>query len=507
MHFLSIWVSLIAATSALKVAVFSSEQANSQVIWNKRVSEELLKDGHDVTLILIKAMDQKLPPIKIHPNVTVWKINAVVETTANIKETIKHMTFADVPMWDKRIRNSFNLMADVFVRSCEKLVQDKAFLKQVVDAKFDIAFAHMYEYCPIGLIHYAKIPTWIWLNSGTLIDMVAHDIGVESPPSYVPPVMSDSSDEMDFTQRFKSQIGQFIFPLIYPRLITNPETEVFRKHIDPNFPSLRELGKQCPLVMVNSNELYDLPRPILHKIVFIGGLGMKKADAKALEGDFKAAVDKAGKVVLMSFGSVANATDMPEDWKDALMNAFAKFPKVLFVMRYDGTDLKTRAPKNVLLSPWIPQTDLLQHPKTAAMISHGGYNTLQEVINAGKPVIMIPLFGEVSEFSVTAALEAVLASSKFAAAAQRLRAMVERKPIAPETLLRRWTAFLGEFQTLDNLVPHGTKLGFVQYHNLDVLFVMFAVSALILVVLFKILIVFLRLGYWVYSRSTKVKTL
>jgi len=59
-------------------------------------------------------------------------------------------------------------------------------LKQLVDAKFDLAFSHMYEYCSIGLIHYAQIPTWVWLSSGTLIDIQAHDLGLSSPPSYVP---------------------------------------------------------------------------------------------------------------------------------------------------------------------------------------------------------------------------------------------------------------------------------------------------------------------------------
>jgi glucuronosyltransferase len=63
----------------------------------------------------------------------------------------------------------------------------------------------------------------------------------------------------------------------------NPETAIFRKHFGDDFPDLLELGCQCPLAMVNSNELYDLPRPTLHKIINIGGLGMKMEDAKPLK--------------------------------------------------------------------------------------------------------------------------------------------------------------------------------------------------------------------------------
>lgn len=42
----------------------------------------------------------------------------------------------------------------------------------------------------------------------------------------------------------------------------------------------------------------------------------------------------------------------------------------------------------------MPQSDLLQHPKTKAFLTHGGYNSLQEAINAGKPLVTIGLFGD-----------------------------------------------------------------------------------------------------------------
>uniref|UniRef100_A0A1I7ZEG1 UDP-glucuronosyltransferase n=1 Tax=Steinernema glaseri TaxID=37863 RepID=A0A1I7ZEG1_9BILA len=501
-------VFVLATGDALKIVVFTPDQANSQIIWNKRVSEELVKAGHDVTMVVISAMKIDKPAVKIHPNVTVWHLDASIPTEESMEESMKMMAFEDIPMWDARMRSKFSKMADIFVKSCEKVILNKEFMEKLKNANFDLAFAHMYENCPIGLIHYARIPTWIWLNSGALMDLVAYDVGVPSPPSYVPPMMSDASDEMTFGQRVKSQIGQALMPLLYPKLIVNPQTALFRKHIDPNFPDLRELGRQCPLVMVNSNEFYDLPRPILHKIVYIGGLGMKKVDAKPLEAEFKTAVDNAKKVVLMTFGSACDTKLMPESWKKAFMGAFRRFPDVQFVLRYADSDLDQKKPKNVLLAKWIPQADLLQHPKTAALISHGGYNSLQEAINAGKPIITIPLFGdqsrngriaqkhgfgyllqkaEISEENIVAALEAVLNDPKYGQSVQRMHSMLEKKPVQPEALLRRWTEFLGEFKQLDNLVPYGTKLGFVQYHNLDVIATLIGSVFAVLFVAWKLL--------------------
>ncbi|KHJ77714.1 hypothetical protein OESDEN_22666 [Oesophagostomum dentatum] len=50
--------------------------------------------------------------------------------------------------------------------------------------------------------------------------------------------------------------------------------------------------------------------------------------------------------------------------------------------------------KNVHLMNWLPQMDLLYHPKTKAFITHAGYNSVQEAIHAGVPMICLALFGD-----------------------------------------------------------------------------------------------------------------
>ncbi|PIO77547.1 hypothetical protein TELCIR_00362 [Teladorsagia circumcincta] len=146
--------------------------------------------------------------------------------------------------------------------------------------------------------------------------------------------------------------------------------------------------------MVNSNELYELPRPTLAKIVNIGGVGVQLKDSKPLTPEFKQIIDRSEGLVVFSFGSVAPSHLMPQTWKTAFLESFAHFSNLSFVLRYEGADLKDRLPKNVYLFKWIPQADLLRHPKTIAFLSHGGYNSLQEVIAAGVPLITIALWGD-----------------------------------------------------------------------------------------------------------------
>ncbi len=50
------------------------------------------------------------------------------------------------------------------------------------------------------------------------------------------------------------------------------QNEPFREKFGSDFPHLADLAAKSPLVFVNSEELLDFPRPILHKIVYIGGV-------------------------------------------------------------------------------------------------------------------------------------------------------------------------------------------------------------------------------------------
>ncbi|KAH7708046.1 UGT-62 protein [Aphelenchoides avenae] len=124
---------------------------------------------------------------------------------------------------------------------------------------------------------------------------------------------------------------------------------------------------------------------------------MGKTVATPLEEPFLSIIGNADKAVIFSFGSLANASSMPWAWKEAFMKAFASLLDVTFILRYGETDLDAIKPSNVLTSSWIPQTDLLHHPKVRAMITHGGYNSIQEIISAGKPIVCIPLFGNVQK--------------------------------------------------------------------------------------------------------------
>ncbi|KAH7701097.1 UGT-62 protein [Aphelenchoides avenae] len=502
--FLLLILALVTTTGhGLKVAIFALDLSGSQLLWNVRVAHTLLKAGHNVTLIRLQTWTYKEATAKIDPRVDQWVVNAVVPgfDFEKLQEQQAEMAFKSesaLKMLSAEGRKKWSQFSDIFALGCKEVLKKKDFMEKLKASDFDIAFSHMYDYCAIGLIHYAQTPTWIWLNSASLIDYVARDIGSPMPPSYVPrmfPIIAkwyclsfitamlmDASDKMTFFQRVKSFFGYFIVTYFHHHVVAPKETEVFRRVVDPSFPDLRELSRKVPLVMVNSDEFYDLTRPTLHKIINVGGLGMKKTEANPLPDEYAKLVDAASSVVVFTFGSVVNASLMPQEMKEEFMKAFARFPDTQFFFRYPLTDIDHIKPKNVMMAKWLPQNDLLQHPKTRALISHGGYNSLQEAINSGTPIITIPLFGDqfrngriaesqgfgyyldktnLNENTIAEAIETVLVNERYSTTVKKIQRMVEAKPRKAEESLVKWTEFLAEFKELPNLTPHGVHLRLV----------------------------------------------
>ncbi|WKY07013.1 hypothetical protein Q1695_006865 [Nippostrongylus brasiliensis] len=503
-------VLILPCVTSYKMVLFVPDIANSQVVFNSRVAETLAKAGHDVTMVMMSGFDERDSHyVKIKEGITVYRLNVSVGIGKKQLEAMQERTiFEDLPIWDARLRELMSTMMTVFTGMCRRTLENKEFLHWLTEQKFDLAFVFVPDGCPIGLVHYAKIPSWIWLSSAGLVDFVADAVGVPTISSYVPPIIMESTDHMNFWERTKSLIGHQLTIFFWKRTLVEPETSYFRELIDPDFPALDDIARQCPLVMLNTNELYDFPRPMLAKVVNIGGIGMQFKDAKPLQPEFQTIVDECEGLVVFSFGSITPAHKMPSKWKTAFLDAFKQFPKLTFVMRYEGLDLKDRLPPNVRQFKWLPQADLLRNPKTVAFISHGGYNSMQEAITAGVPLITAAMFGDqprnvklaerhhfavnlpkgsISSETVVGALQSILNDKSFSTNIKRLSLMIKKKPVSASHLLVAWAEFVAEFKSLDNLVPAGTKLNFIQYHSLDVIALFLTIIIVIGFLLWKLL--------------------
>lgn len=71
--------------------------------------------------------------------------------------------------------------------------------------------------------------------------------------------------------------------------------------------------------------------------------------------------------------------------------------------------------------------------------------------------------------------------------------MIKKRPVSAEDLLIRWTEFVAEFKTLENLKPKAQDLSFIVYHSIDVMAFLLFVVFIVLYIIYLIFKFIIRL--------------
>ena len=97
-------------------------------------------------------------------------------------------------------------------------------------------------------------------------------------------------------------------------------------------------------------------------------------------------------LVYVTFGSVAAGLGFFPDFYRAVLAALADLPvRVLLTLGAAGDPEQLGPlPSNVHVERWWPQEQVM--PRTAAMVTHGGFGTTLLGLSAGIPMVVLPLF-------------------------------------------------------------------------------------------------------------------
>nr|XP_054586196.1 UDP-glucuronosyltransferase 2A3 isoform X5 [Nothobranchius furzeri] len=210
-----------------------------------------------------------------------------------------------------------------------------------------------------------------------------------APPSFVPAPMTKLTDKMDFLER----VWNFLF---YPLQDIMLERNLW-KELDKHYSEVKgtptsacELMGRVDVWLMRTYWDFDFPHPFLPNFKFVGGIHCRPA--KPLPKEIEDFVQSSGDdgIVIFSLGSMVK--NLTIEKANMIASALAQIPqKVLW--RYSGTKPDTLG-SNTKLYDWIPQNDLLGHPKARAFITHGGANGIYEAIYHGVPMVGIPIFAE-----------------------------------------------------------------------------------------------------------------
>lgn len=96
----------------------------------------------------------------------------------------------------------------------------------------------------------------------------------------------------------------------------------------------------------------------------------------------------------MSLGTNMKSVFLGEERLISIIEAFKEMPDYNFIWKFEADTLPIEKPKNVMISKFVPQSDILAHPHIKAFISHSGMLSSHEVMWRGKPVVSIPFFAD-----------------------------------------------------------------------------------------------------------------
>ncbi|CAN9497912.1 unnamed protein product [Ophioblennius macclurei] len=379
-------------------------------------------------------------------------------------------------------------------KACESLLTNEPLMSRLKKEGFDVVLTDPFLPCGSILSHMFSIPA-VYFQRGLPCELDLKANQCPQPRSYVPVSFSGNSDVMTFPQRVKNMLMHFV-ELYMCTVIYSHFDDLVREHLE-DMNSYTELLSHAAIWLVRYDFTFEHPRPIMPNMVFIGGINCAKT--APLPEDLQKFVDGSGDDGFIVFTLGSMVSEMPEKKTKQFIDAFRQIPQRV-VWRYTGT-LPDDMPKNVKVLKWLPQNDLLAHPKAKVFMTHGGTHGIYEGICNGVPMLMIPLFGDqgdnvdrmvsrgvaesLSMFyltteSLVVALKKILDSKSYKEKMTKLSAVHLDRPVEPLDLAAFWTEFVIRHKGAKHLRVSAHDLNWIQYHNLDVfgLFVLVLVAAL-----------------------------
>ncbi|ROL49728.1 UDP-glucuronosyltransferase 2A1 [Anabarilius grahami] len=324
---------------------------------------------------------------------------------------------------------------------------------------------------------------------------------IPAPPSYVPGAMSKLTDKMSFTERVFNMLfylSQDALAIIAWKKFDNYYSEYLGRPT-----SFCEMMSKADIWLIRTYWDFEFPRPFLPNFKYIGGLHC--TPAKPLPKDMEEFVQSSGDdgIVVFTLGSLIDK--MPKETSNRIASALAQIPqKVLW--RYGGEKPDTLG-ENTRIYKWIPQNDLLGHPKTRAFITHGGTNGIYEAIFHGVPMVGIPLFGDQPDNlahmkakgvavvmdnlktmrpqELVDGLNAIINDSSYKENAMHLSRIHHDRPMKPLDESVFWIEFVVRNKGAQHLRVEAHNLTWYQYHCLDVFAFLFTILTVVLYVFFK----------------------
>lgn len=374
-----------------------------------------------------------------------------------------------------------------------EMFENKALMQKLRDTHFDMVLLD--PGLPVGVLvaHELKLPTVFnvrWITSGE-----GHFVVAPSPTSYVPTSGYAASDKMTFVERIKNSF-HYVLNMCIDKFVVCPHYDrLVERYFGPDV-NFYHLLQGADIWLMRVDFVFEFPRPTMPNIVYIGGFQSKESEP--LSSELEEFVQSSGEhgFILMSLGTLVRG--LPVEITSEIAAAFAQIPQKV-IWRYIG-ERPNNLGNNTLLVKWMPQNDLLGHPKIRAFVAHGGTNGIYESMYHGVPIIGIPLLFDqfenvlrletrgaakvvdatkLTKENFLEAIQEVLHNPSYRNNMKRLSDLHRDKPMHPLETALFWIEFVMRHQGASHLRTESYKMPWYSYYSVDVICFLLAILLLV----------------------------
>ncbi|XP_029651242.1 UDP-glucuronosyltransferase 2A1-like [Octopus sinensis] len=333
------------------------------------IANELSKYGHNNYFILNTKLTKTFQK---EQNMNILSMDEIPE----LRKTFSH---AQQKIVSKRIfviRRVLTLIPLI----CDRILKDEKWIEtlRAVNASLAVINGLFSTNCLTIIARQLSIP---FVLTGSEIFPSLHRI--PWLPNVFPNSFIGSSSKTTYSEKIINTLVALVDYTIPP--IGAPVHSVKTYAKDEPDISFTDLLHQAQFYLIEKDVLLDYPLPQLPNVRYVGGLATKRS--LPLKGELVKFVNASKNgIVVVSFGS--NIKDFPVVQLEKLQTALKQI-KYDVVWRQEKTSFSH---KNIYISDWVPQNDLLGHPKTKLFVTHCGNSGQFEALFHGVPMLGIPLF-------------------------------------------------------------------------------------------------------------------
>ncbi|XP_046585156.1 2-hydroxyacylsphingosine 1-beta-galactosyltransferase-like [Haliotis rubra] len=444
------------------------------------IAKELSREGHKITFITYKAQW-----VKKADHFDLWTYSDDNSDYEKVMEELFADSLAGRSQYegdkitrgqaavDKQMRDFFESVPK-FRASAEK-------------EKFDLAVADAFIVHGMHFIKSLNLPLIVFACGA--FDAVQHArlSQTPSPLAYVPVGFTplQLTDRMSFLDRL-TNTGLYVANQLALKYYFATMNQYARNSLpEVQHLSYEDIMADAELWLANTDFTLEFPRPLTPNVVYVGGLTTK--DSQPLPQDLESFLAGSGDAGVIVFSLGTTVKDLDAATAQAFVDAFKSLPQRV-IWRYGGTKVPP-VPDNVRIMKWIPQNDLLGHPKVRLFLNHGGISGVMEAIYHGIPMVAIPIFGDqfdivarivakgmglridvtnITKASILSSVQQVLGDRRFYDTSKKMSAIMKSREQHPMRRTVYWINYILDHGG-QHLRPASRDLNFLQYFLLDVI--------------------------------------